>query len=305
LATVAADFAHTENGIYEFFGRTFYAHQYDVDAIKSIIAKVLKYLYEQDMIEVYGENVNATKFGKRVSELYIDPVSAVIIRDAVKKDQATLTDLSFLHLVSHTPDMGPIMRPFSYEQDEIGVFVDEHREEFLISVPDEWEDRIGYEEFLGEIKTAMVLNSWIGEFSEDQIIDKFRVQPGDLYRTLENAKWLLHATIELAGLFGNRAVQPLVLGLMVRVEKGVKKELLPIVKLEGIGRVRGRILYNAGYKSIEDVRRASLEDLTNVPLIGPRMAKRIKGQVGGFVRKEAWDKLEQEEEWRQKALTEY
>jgi hypothetical protein len=35
------------------------------------------------------------------------------------------------------------------------------------------------------------------------------------------------------------------------------------------------------------------------------MAKRIKGQVGGFVRKEAWDKLEQEEEWRQKALTEY
>ena len=305
LATVAADFAHTENGIYEFFGRTFYAHQYDVDAIKSIIAKVLKYLCEQNMIEVYGENVNATKFGKRVSELYIDPVSAVIIRDAVKKDQATLTDLSFLHLVSHTPDMGPIMRPFSYEQDEIGVFVDEHREEFLISVPDEWEDRIGYEEFLGEIKTAMVLNSWIGEFSEDQIIDKFRVQPGDLYRTLENAKWLLHATIELAGLFGNRAVQPLVLGLMVRVEKGVKKELLPIVKLEGIGRVRGRILYNAGYKSIEDVRRASLEDLTNVPLIGPRMAKRIKGQVGGFVRKEAWDKLEQEEEWRQKALTEY
>ena len=305
LATVAADFAHTENGIYEFFGRTFYAHQYDVDAIKSIIAKVLKYLCEQNMIEVYGENVNATKFGKRVSELYIDPVSAVIIRDAVKKDQATLTDLSFLHLVSHTPDMGPIMRPFSYEQDEIGVFVDEHREEFLISVPDEWEDRIGYEEFLGEIKTAMVLNSWIGEFSEDQIIDKFRVQPGDLYRTLENAKWLLHATIELAGLFGNRAVQPLVLGLMVRVEKGVKKELLPIVKLEGIGRVRGRILYNAGYKSIEDVRRASLEDLTNVPLIGPRMAKRIKGQVGGFVKKEAWDKLEQEEEWRQKALTEY
>ena len=39
LSTIAADFAHTEQGIYDFFGRTFYAHQYDVSAIKSIIAK--------------------------------------------------------------------------------------------------------------------------------------------------------------------------------------------------------------------------------------------------------------------------
>jgi len=38
LATIASDFAHTENGIYDFFGKTFYAHQYDVKAIKSIIA---------------------------------------------------------------------------------------------------------------------------------------------------------------------------------------------------------------------------------------------------------------------------
>lgn len=305
LATVAADFAHTENGIYEFFGRTFYAYQYDVDAIKGIITKILKYLYEENMIEVYGENVNATKFGKRVSELYIDPITGVIIRDAGKKEHAALSDLSFLHLISHTPDMGPIIRPFSYEQDEIGVFVGEHKEEFFTPVPDEWEDRIAYEEFLGEVKTAMVLDFWIKEFSEDQIIEKFRVQPGDLYRTLENARWLLHATNELAGLFGNKRVQPNILGLMVRVEKGVKKELLPIVKLEGVGRVRGRILYNAGYKSIEDLRRTSIEDLTNVPLIGPRIAKRIKEQVGGFVKKETWEKLDRDEDWKQRALTEY
>jgi helicase len=305
LATVAADFAHTENGIYEFFGRTFHAHQYDIEAIRSIIAKNLKYLYDEEMIEVYGENVNATRFGKRVSELYIDPLSAVIIRDAIKKERTDLTDLSFLHLISHTPDMGPIIRPFSQEQDEIGVFVDEHKPEFPSPIPDEWEDRIGYEEFLGEIKTARVLGSWIEEYSEDQIIERFRVQPGDLYRTLENAKWLLHATHELASLFGNREVQPQVLGLMVRVEKGVKKELLPIVKLEGVGRVRGRILYNAGYKSIKEVKSADLDDLINIPLIGPKLAKKIKEQVGGFVKKEEWEKLEQEDEWKQKALTEY
>jgi helicase len=85
----------------------------------------------------------------------------------------------------------------------------------------------------------------------------------------------------------------------------VKKELLPIVKLEGVGRIRGRILYNAGYKTIEDIKLASIEDLMNLPLIGPKLAKKIKEQVGGFVRKETWEKLEKEEVWKQKALTEY
>jgi len=305
LSTIAADFAHTERGIYEFFGRTFYAHQYDVSAIKNIIAKILKYLYDEEMIDVEGENVFATKFGKRVSELYIDPVSAVIIRNALRRKPSYLTDLSLLHMIAHTPDMGPVLRPYSRELDEVSVFMEEHRPEFLIDVPDEWEDRISYEEFLGEVKTAMVLKAWIEETGEDEIIEKFRTQPGDLYRTIENAKWLLYATHELASLFGNKEVLPLTLEMMERVEKGVKKELLPIVKLEGVGRARGRILYNAGYKTIEDIKTAPIEDLMNLPLIGPKLAKKIKEQIGGFVKKDAWDKLEKEEEWKQKALTEY
>jgi len=105
-------------------------------------------------------------------------------------------------------------------------------------------------------------------------------------------------------LFNNKEAQPLTLELMERVEKGVKKELLPIVRLEGVGRVRGRILYNAGYKTIEDIKHAKIEELMNLPLIGPKLAKKIKEQVGGFVKKETWEKLE-EEEWKQKALTEY
>ncbi|MCW3993159.1 MAG: DEAD/DEAH box helicase [Candidatus Bathyarchaeota archaeon] len=305
LATIAADFAHTERGIYEFFGRTFYAYQYDVKAIKSVIAKILKYLYDEEMIDVAGDDIFATKFGKRVSELYIDPVSAVIIRNALRLKPAYLTDLSLLHMIAHTPDMAPKLRPYTQEIDQVAIFMEEHKEEFLMDIPDEWEDRIAYEELLGEVKTAMVLKGWIEEMSEDQAIEKFRVQPGDLYRTIQNAKWLLHATHELALLFGNKQVRPQTLRLMERIEKGVKKELLPIVKLEGVGRVRGRILYNARYKTIEDIKHAAIKDLVSLPLIGPRLAKKIKEQVGGFVRKEEWKKLEKGEEWEQKALTEY
>jgi len=305
LATIAADFAHTERGIYDFFGKTFYAYQYEISAIRGIIAKILKYLYDEEMIDVAGENIYATKFGKRVSELYIDPVSAVIIRDALRRKPAYLTDLSLLHMIAHTPDMGPILRPYSREVDEVAVFMEEHKEEFLVDVPDEWEDRITYEQFLGEVKTAMVLKAWIQETSEDEIIERFRAQPGDLYRTIENAKWLLYATHELALLFDNKQVLPQTLVLIERVEKGVRKELLLIVKLEGVGRVRGRILYNAGYKTIEDVKTAAIEDLMNLPLIGPKLAKKIKEQIGGFVKKETWEKLEKEEAWKQRALTEF
>jgi helicase len=305
LATIAADFAHTERGIYDFFGRTLYAYQYDVAAIKNLIAKILKYLYDEEMIDVSGENIYATRFGKRVSELYIDPVSAVIIRDALRRKPAYLTDLSLLHTIAHTPDMSPILRPTAREVDDIALFMEEHREEFLVDLPNEWEDRIAYEQFLGEVKTAMVLEAWIEEKSEDEIIERFRTQPGDLYRTIENAKWLLYATHELAVLFENKQFLPPTLELVERVEKGVKKELLPIVRLEGIGRVRGRILYNAGFKTIEDIKHAQLEELMNLPLIGPKLAKKIKEQVGGFVKKEKWEKLEKEDLWKQKAITEY
>jgi helicase len=305
LATIAADFAHTENGIYDFFGKTFYACQYDVDAIKSLVAKILKYLYDEEMIEVFGQDINATKFGKRVSELYVDPVTGVIIRDAIKRKPESLTDVSLLHMISHTPDMGPVLRPYSSEMDQVVLFMEEHRQELLIAPPEEWEDNIGYQEFLGEVKTAMTLKAWIEEMSEDWLIERFKVQPGDLYRALENAKWLLHATHELAQLFGSKQVIPLTLEAQQRVEKGVKKELLPLVKLEGVGRVRGRILFNSGYKTINDIKNARLEDLTGLPLVGPRLAKKIKEQVGGFVKKDAWEKLEKEDEWKQKALTEY
>jgi len=305
LATVASDFAHSENGIYEFFGKTFYAYQYDVKAIKSIIGKILKYLYEEEMIDISGDDIYATKFGKRVSELYIDPLSGVVIRDALRRRPDFLTDFGLLHLVSHTPDMGPVMRPYAREVDPLAVALEEHRNELFSDIPNQWQDRFSFEEFLGEIKTALVMKSWIEEISEEKLIEQFNVAPGDLYRTIENAKWLLHAIDELAQLFGQKEVLPLTNELVERVSKGIKKELLPLVRLEGVGRVRGRIMFNAGYQTIEDIKRASLDELSNLPTMGPRLAKRIKEQVGGFVKKDTWEKLDREQEFNQRALSDF
>ena len=93
--------------------------------------------------------------------------------------------------------------------------------------------------------------------------------------------------------------------LVERVSKGIKKELLPIVALEGVGRVRGRIIFNAGYQTIPDLKHASIEDLTNLPSVGPRLAKKIKEQVGGFIKKETWENLDKADEVSQKGLFEF
>jgi len=305
LATIAADYAHTEQGIYDFFGKTFYAYQYDPQAIMGVLIKILKFLYDEKMIEVSGEKIYATRFGQRVSDLYIDPVSGVVIRDALQNRAPELTDVSFLQMIAHTPDMFPRLRPYSREVDELALFLDNHRSEFMFRIPDEWENRIDYEEFLGEVKIAWVLNAWTEEKSEDEIIERFRVQPGDLYRLIETARWLLYASHELAVLLGHKDLLKPIDELTERVEKGVKKELLPLVRLREIGRVRGRILYDSGLRTVEDLKSVPIEKLIGLPLIGPKIAKKIKDQIGGFIRSEEWKRLKKGESWEQRALTEY
>jgi len=306
LATIASDFAHTEQGIYDFFGQTFYAYQYDPKAIKSVIIKILKFLHDEKMIEASEANIYATRFGRRVSELYIDPVSGVIIRDALQKRPPPSTDISYFQVIAHTPDMFPRLRPFPSEMEELSLFVDQHRSEWAFPVPEQWEDNIAYEEFLTEAKTAWTLRAWIEETTEDNMIEKFKVQPGDLYRVIESARWLLYASHELARLFNIPKNVLADLNVIIeRIEKGVRPELLPLVQLEGIGRVRARILHNAGLKTLDDLRKSSLDQLTGLPLIGPKVAKRVKDQVGGFIKAEDLKKLKKGKEWEQRALTEY
>jgi helicase len=304
LSTIAAQYALSEKGVYDFFGRTFYAYQYDPKAIKMVIKRILKFLFDEQMIDSVGKDLVATKFGRRVSDLYIDPVSAVSIRDGLRNRAIKTSDLSFLHLIAHTPDLYPKLRPYSNEVDELTLLIEQHKEEFMIEPPNEL-DQIEFEEFLGEAKMALVMQSWIEEFTEDQMIERFRVQPGDLYRLTDSAKWLLHASHELAILFKQKDLTAKLNLLKERCSKGVKTELLPLVRLEGIGRVRARILYNSGLETITDLKQAPIKKLTKLPLIGSRVAKKIKEQAGGFIKSEQWKKLDKEEIPEQQSLAEY
>ena len=130
-----------------------------------------------------------------------------------------------------------------------------------------------------EVKTACLLEDWIEEKKEDDLINKYQVGPGDIHARVETAEWLLYAMQELARLF-NFDVVPLLAKLRLRVKYGCREELLNLVKLQGIGRVRARTLYKHGFKSISMLRKASVATLASLPGIGEKIAKQIKEQVG-------------------------
>ena len=64
-----------------------------------------------------------------------------------------------------------------------------------------------------------------------------------------------------------------------RVKYGIKEELIPLISLEGVGRVRARALHNAGFKDVRSIESASVEKLASIPKIGTALAKKIKEQI--------------------------
>jgi helicase len=193
--------------------------------------------------------------------------------------------------------------------DKLGIMAESQRDEIMGYAPNQFEDPIAYDEFLSELKASLVLSDWINEFTEDQILETRKVEPGDLLRLVQGTEWLVFAAQELARLFGHKDLLANMEMLRVRVSKGVKPELVKLVALEGVGRVRARMMYSAGLKSIDDIKERSLTELTSIPTIGPSLAKRIKEQAGGLIKADEWEKAKStkpaEAEQQQIMLTEY
>jgi helicase len=303
LAAIASDYTHTELGLMEFFGETFYGYHYPIGNIKLILAGILSYLRREGMIKYEGDYIYATDFGRRVSELYIDPLSAVILRDGLKADNVDFTNITWLHLICHTPDMRPKLRPRKGEMEAVENFYEEHNHELAIKPASSY-DYIDFESTLGELRTTMILKAWIDETSESDLLEKYRVAPGDRYSAVHNADWLLYAAYELARVLEADEHRGHLRRLRDRVRYGVTEKLLPLVRLQGIGRVRAKVLYNSGFKSAASLKAAPLARLVEIPLIGPRLAKTIKEQVGGVVDQDEWKRLDTDTS-EQRSITDF
>lgn len=106
----------------------------------------------------------------------------------------------------------------------------------------------------------------------------FDVGPGDIKVYSDYARWLGHALEHLAKVLGLGVTSEISVSVK-RLVHGVREELLQLVELEGVGRVRARALYEAGYRTLMDIARSSPKLLASVKGIGEKLAVSIWEQA--------------------------
>jgi helicase len=272
LSLIATNFARERNDVLGFMEETFYAHQGESPAMmKRTVYRVLDFLREAEMITDIGDWLEPTEYGSLVSRLYIDPRSAEIIVTTMTK-QEEYTDIGLLQLLCSTPDM-PTLFVRKSDMYLLDRFLADHRDDLWMEIP--WDAGEGFDRSL---KTALLLADWVDEMGEDAICKQYNVGPGDIYGMVESVAWLVHASRHLARLFAPHLADQIE-EMELRIKHGIKKELLPLVRLRGIGRVRARRLFDNNLGSIEALRAAGPEKVGRV--VGPGIAAQIFEQLDG------------------------
>lgn len=125
---------------------------------------------------------------------------------------------------------------------------------------------------------------WIEEESMDVVLEPFRkpvpelrklgpaddpVYPGDFNNFKNDLQRWARVAGKIAGYLGISVIEVACARLERRIEHGVKGELLSLVEnIKGVGRIRGRMIFKAGCKTIEDVQQSNpgiLSSLCGLP----------------------------------------
>ncbi|MCK5629231.1 MAG: hypothetical protein KAI26_01320 [Nanoarchaeota archaeon] len=314
LSLIAGDFVRTKKQIIDFFEKTFWAYQFkDMQKLNEIITRMLGRLEEWEFLksscasgtqgtaeqsdfisasDIYKSDKDEkedeikytpTPVGRRVAEIYIDPLTAHEIIECLKTATAKPTAaFSFLQMVSNTLEIRPQLRVRVKEMEEMQEELIQYESFLLMEEPSMFDG--DYDYFMNSIKTALFFHDWIEEKDEEQLLEKYNITPGEIRVKLDTANWLLYASAELARLMQFQPIIKDIKKLRLRLKHGAKEELLALLKFKGIGRVRSRKMFNNRIRTIGDVKEAPI--VTLVQLVGRATAIKIKEQVGIRIDKE-------------------
>lgn len=277
LASFASGFTGDERELEQFLLKTLFSHQMDYWRMEAMCEEALEFLFSEGLLRREGEGIQATDFGKRCSRLYLDPLSAVMMRDALRREPEEEPDeFSYLQVISYVPDMIPLY-PRGREVSALYRVYREREGRMLISIP---EDPLQEELYLASLKTALFFQEWIEETPEEELEKRYSLGPGDIHNKIELARWLLTGFRELARLFNLPRAREID-RLLVRVDYGIREELEDLVRVRGIGRVRARTLFRAGIRTREELARTPLSKLASLPGFGEALGRKILKELQG------------------------
>jgi len=255
--------------ILDFFLQTLGGLQSTKSTIKFGIDIAIKFLLTEDFIINKGQRFVATDFGKKVSKLYIDPITATIFRDSlILVTPGRKHTFGFLHLISNCEEFFPKFSLRIKDYEPLGVMLENCSSE-LIEPISEYDCS----------RSLMALQSWISESSEIVLADSLKIESGDIHRLIQTSDWLLYCLRELAKQGDNLDLLDELDILRKRVIYGIREELNDLVKIKGIGRIRARKLFNHGIKTLEDLSKIPVKKLAEIDKIGSTLADNIKSQL--------------------------
>jgi helicase len=273
LGAVGGGYAKSIDELVDFFSNTlgFFQAKTSLKAVlvRSRVVEAVDELVEWGFLERDGDYVYVTELGRQVARLYLDPETAARYIALIKSLRRS-SSAAYLYIVLTAPDFP---RPRRGK-------VDQRIVEEILSALDVEED----EEFEEVARAVAVLTAWIEEVDEDEIFEKFDVAPGDLRVYVDLFEWLGNAAAKLAGLVGMEEHKRGLEVVTARVVHGVREELLELVTaLRGVGRVRARVLYNFGFRTLEDLAKASVREIASLPGFGEKLAESIIEQARQLV----------------------
>ncbi|HYX56422.1 MAG TPA: DEAD/DEAH box helicase [Nitrososphaeraceae archaeon] len=267
-----------KNEIYHLFESTLFARNYQKNTVVFKVDAALNYLEEEYLIKGRNDRYIATDFGRKATLLYIDPLTAVQFRKALGSFDRSATrrnngnnkshTLGFLHIITTSADFYPKISLRKKDFEELSLLIQCHSNELFYPITE-----------YDCSRSLLALNEWIDESSDRMISNKVGVEPGDMHRMVENGGWLTYSLYEVAKLLKREDLLTEIHSLRSRIKYGVREELIPIVALEGIGRVRARALYDAGLTDIRKLAKVSGSKLAAISKIGPTVAAKLKEQL--------------------------
>ncbi|MCD6503298.1 MAG: DEAD/DEAH box helicase [Euryarchaeota archaeon] len=262
----------TYNSIIELFSKTFFGWIFGVEKIRDVLSNILTYLLMEDFIKHNAGRYEPTPLGKRVSELYIDPLTAAEFKRFIEEcpSRPLPHPIEVFYVISRTPDMNIRLTP---SRSRISYILEKIEEDEVLSEVFSRRE-IESDDDIRALFVAFILNDWINEMPESILYEKWNIGIGDLRVLTNTAEWLVYSLAEISRMLGSPLYDYFV-GLTFRVKYGVKEELIPLVVLRNVGRKRAREMYKVGIKSPRDIVKIGISGLKRIPGIGDELAKVI------------------------------
>ncbi|MFQ5496691.1 MAG: DEAD/DEAH box helicase [Nitrosopumilus sp.] len=255
--------------ILEFFLHTLGGLQSRKSTIKFAIDISLRFLSSQNLIIKKGERYAATEFGKKTSMLYIDPLTATYFRNAIENvSEERKHTFGFLHLISNCEEFFPKFSLRQKDYESASLMIENNSSELLEPISE-----------YDCSRSLLALQAWITESSELSLSDSLGIESGDMHRMTENANWLSYCLREISKNVERVDLLEELDDLRKRIVYGIREELLDLVRVKGIGRVRARILYKHGVKNLDDLAKIPVNKLAEIDKIGSTIADNIKAEL--------------------------